>query len=278
MEKADILENVVKFIKCQNLHERTDSRTTSAEYRLGYIHCMREVTQVMEQICGKSTTAMVSLQQYFNNKLNNLAYCDTPRALGIKEENPSATYSTPPYVSPMVQNVMRCSGSANVFSPIFPGRVHPIAQEAECKTGDKQTKKKPQQVSHTLPPLPMYYSTPNTSYNDYLMSDVRHHMIPRHSRDLQSGSNIINIEPKSESESMSSLKYDYVSPEEKRESTEDSSFETAQIVPDSTSQLSVYIPEPEVPVLPNNINNDNNNNNGGHVVQEQGQGDMWRPW
>ena len=71
MEKADILENVVKFLRCQTLggteHNTTDR---SSDYRLGFLHCMREVQQVLEHVCGQANPLTLSINQYLHNRLN----------------------------------------------------------------------------------------------------------------------------------------------------------------------------------------------------------------
>ena len=80
MEKADILENVVKYMQGQQLQQQAGGTgaacaskpTCDAQYRLGYLHCVREVTGVLEHLCGANSQITQSLTHYLNIKVTQL--------------------------------------------------------------------------------------------------------------------------------------------------------------------------------------------------------------
>ena len=80
MEKADILENVVKYMQSQQLQQQpggtgpacASKPTCDAQYRLGYLHCVREVTGVLEHLCGANSQITQSLTHYLNIKVTQL--------------------------------------------------------------------------------------------------------------------------------------------------------------------------------------------------------------
>ena len=43
-----------------------------AQYRLGYLHCMREVTNILQHVPGNATPVAMSITQYLHNKVNNM--------------------------------------------------------------------------------------------------------------------------------------------------------------------------------------------------------------
>ena len=77
MEKADILENVVKYMQSQQQTGRAGAgcaakATCDAQYRIGYLHCVREVTGVLEHLCGANSQVTQSLTHYLNIKVTQL--------------------------------------------------------------------------------------------------------------------------------------------------------------------------------------------------------------
>ena len=68
MEKADILENVVKYMQTSHT---TPSQMTShdSQFRLGYMQCVREVTGVLEHLCGANSQVVHSMSHFLNIKV-----------------------------------------------------------------------------------------------------------------------------------------------------------------------------------------------------------------
>jgi hypothetical protein len=78
MEKADILESVLRFIQLKTTNVSCRSPAASkAEYRQGYISCMKEISQLLEPVYGHSHVS-TKLMYYMNNKLNNMELISPP--------------------------------------------------------------------------------------------------------------------------------------------------------------------------------------------------------
>lgn len=149
MEKADILENVLRYIKHTSEQEKTEnvnigstgSNTSpkSPSYRQGYEQCMQEVTKIMDGICDKQSTSD-NLQHHMNNKVNtmnsNVVNIRTSTPIPIKQEKgrvvslpgvDNATSFLPIIIRP--EQYTRTAGynrnfgytlDSSVFSPISP--------------------------------------------------------------------------------------------------------------------------------------------------------------
>ena len=105
MEKADILENVVKFLQTkqqQNTGPSTSCPSPAscdAQYRLGYLHCVREVRQIMGHLCGANSQLTLSLSHYLNAKVTQMTTSHHPFASSLPHERLRAT--TQGHTSPL---------------------------------------------------------------------------------------------------------------------------------------------------------------------------------
>ena len=145
MEKADILENVVKYMQTSHT---SPAQTTShdAQFRLGYIQCARDVGSVLEHLCGANSQIAHSMTHFLNIKMAQMTPPHlAPAAASAANLHSVSAHHTSSHTSPRCDEQVRAQ---KVFrNDDFATSPTSMLREEQPRANSQPTR--PQHAPHT---------------------------------------------------------------------------------------------------------------------------------